>query len=122
MKIIINEKQLTCLTENVKQTMFLQKKIDEILKHLKQRYKDEEINSENWYLSLFSRINKVILTDIKLKKEMLVYIDVYSDEFLDEDDIQNFAGYLKYKFSDYGFPVWFIPNKIIEESLNPHFE
>lgn len=114
MKVIINEKQLTYITENVKQTMFFQTKINEILKNLKQRYKDEEIHFENWYLSIFSRINKVIITDIKLKKDMLIYIDVYTDEFFDEDDIQTFASYIKDKFSHYGFPVWFIPNKIIE--------
>ena len=60
MKIIIGEN-----TES-KLSGLLQTKIGEILDGIKKRYRKEEIGASNWYLNTFSRIDKVVVRNLKV--------------------------------------------------------
>ncbi len=102
MKIIINEEV------NKKVFGVFQSLIDKELSELKERYRNEEITSSNWYLSTYSRIFNVKVVNIKYKPALSVYIDVYADSRFDEDDVQGFAEYLRYKLSFAGNP-WIVP-------------
>jgi len=103
MKIIIGEN-----TES-KLSGLLQTKIGEILDGIKKRYRKEEIGASNWYLNAFSRIDKVVVRNLKVNPYFSIYIDVYSnDGRFDEDDAQTFAAYLKEELSYIGNP-WVVP-------------
>jgi hypothetical protein len=103
MKIIIGEN-----TES-KLSGLLQTKIGEILDDIKKRYRKEEIGASNWYLNTFSRIDKVVVRNLKVNPYFSIYIDVYcNDGRFDEDDVQSFAAYLKEKLSYIGNP-WVVP-------------
>ena len=103
MKIIIGEN-----TES-KLSGLLQTKIGEILDDIKKRYRKEEIGASNWYLNTFSRIDKVVVRNLKVNPYFSIYIDVYSnDGYFDEDDAQSFAAYLKEELSYIGNP-WVVP-------------
>ena len=103
MKIIIGEN-----TES-KLSGLLQTKIGEILDNIKQRYRNEEIGASNWYLNTFSRIDKVVVRNLKVNPYFSIYIDVYSNNgYFDEDDVQGFAKYLKEELSYIGNP-WVVP-------------
>ena len=104
MKIIITENKLL---DN------FQKLIDRELSKLRARYRSEEISASNWYLTIFSKIDSVKVTDIKSRPGLSVYINVYGDSRLDEDDIQTFANYLREKLSVIGHP-WFVPTLVGE--------
>ena len=103
MKIIIGEN-----TES-KLSGLLQTKIGEILDDIKKRYRNEEIGASNWYLNTFSRIDKVVVRNLKVNPYFSIYIDVYSNNgYFDEDDAQTFATYLKEELSYIGNP-WVVP-------------
>lgn len=104
MKIIITENKLL---DN------FQKLIDRELSKLRARYRSEEISASNWYLTIFSKIDSVKVSDIKSRPGLSVYINVYGDSRLDEDDIQTFANYLREKLSVIGNP-WFVPTLVGE--------
>ena len=70
MKILINEEV------NKKVFGLFQRLIDEELSELKERYRNEEISASNWYLTLFSHIDKVKVINIKYKPSLSVYFDV----------------------------------------------
>ena len=99
MKIIITENKLL---DN------FQKLIDRELSKLRARYRSEEISASNWYLTIFSKIDSVKVTNIKYSPTFSVYINVYGDSRLDEDDVLTFANYLREKLSVIGNP-WFVP-------------
>lgn len=102
MKILINEEV------NKKVFGLFQRLIDEELSELKERYRNEEISASNWYLTLFSHIDKVKVINIKYKPSLSVYFDVYADAYFDEDDVQGFAQYLREKLYYAGNP-WMVP-------------
>ena len=102
MKIIINEEA------NKKVFGLFQSLIDNELSELKERYRNEEITASNWYLSIYSRIHKVKVINIKYKPGLSVYIDVYADSRFDEDDVQGFANYLRDRLGFAGNP-WIVP-------------
>ena len=103
MKIIIGEN-----TES-KLSGLLQTKIGEILDGIKKRYRKEEIGASNWYLNTFSRIDKVVVRNLKVNPYFSIYIDVYSNHgHFDEDDAQSFAAYVKEELSYIGNP-WVVP-------------
>jgi len=103
MKIIIGEN-----TES-KLSGLLQTKIGEILDDIKKRYRKEEIGASNWYLNTFSRIDKVVVRNLKVNPYFSIYIDVYSNHgHVDEDDAQSFAAYVKEELSYIGNP-WVVP-------------
>jgi len=104
MKLIITENKLF---DN------FQKLIDRELSKLRARYRSEEISASNWYLTIFSKIDSVKVTDIKSRPGLSVYINVYGDSRLDEDDIQTFANYLREKLSVIGDP-WIVPKLVGE--------
>ena len=104
MKIIITENKLL---DN------FQKLIDRELSKLKARYRSEEISASNWYLTIFSKIDSVKVTNIKNSPTFSVYINVYGDSRLDEDDVLTFANYLRKKLSVIGDP-WFVPTLVGE--------
>ena len=103
MKIIISENTHSKLFNS------FQTKIDDELEYIKKRYREEEIGSSNWYLNTFSKIDKIVVRNIKFKPDLSVYIDVYSnDRQFNEDDVQSFASYLKEKLKFAGNP-WVVP-------------
>ena len=102
MKIIIGEN-----TES-KLSGLLQTKIGEILDGIKKRYRKEEIGASNWYLNTFSKIDKVVVRNLKVNPYFSIYIDVYADDNFDEDDVKTFAAYLKEELSYIGNP-WVVP-------------
>lgn len=103
MKIIIGEN-----TES-KLSGLLQTKIGEILDDIKKRYRKEVIGASNWYINTFSRIDKVVVRNLKVNPYFSIYIDVYSNNgYFDEDDAQSFAAYLKEELSYIGNP-WVVP-------------
>jgi hypothetical protein len=122
MKILINEEV------NKKVFGLFQSLIDKEMSELKERYRNEEITASNWYLSIYSRIHKVKVINIKYKPALSVYIDVYAGSHFDEDDVQGFAKYLRDKLSFAGNP-WIVPilyelpifndDDYINESVNP---
>ena len=72
MKVLINEN-----TEN-KLHSFYQNKIDDEWNVLKQRYKDEEVSSGNWYLSYINVIDRIKVTMVKvMSHRVLIFVDVY---------------------------------------------
>ncbi len=111
MKILINEK-----TDEKLYRVF-QSLIDKELQEIKDRYHNEEINASNWYVSLFSRIDKVKVINIKYKPSLSVYIDVYADSRFDEDDVQGFASYIREKLKFSGNP-WIVPILINDNEDN----
>lgn len=102
MKIIINEEV------NRKVFVLYQRLIDKEMSELKERYRNEEITASNWYLSIYSRIHKVKVINIKYKPALSVYIDVYAFSHFDEDDVQGFAKYLRDRLGFAGNP-WIVP-------------
>lgn len=102
MKIIINEEV------NRKVFVLYQRLIDKEMSELKERYRNEEITDSNWYLSIYSRIHKVKVINIKYKPALSVYIDVYAGSHFDEDDVQGFAKYLRDRLGFAGNP-WIVP-------------
>jgi hypothetical protein len=102
MKILINEEV------NKKVFGLFQSLIDKEMSELKERYRNEEITASNWYVSMYSRIHKVKVINIKYKPALSVYIDVYANSRFDEDDVQGFAKYLRDKLSFAGNP-WIVP-------------
>lgn len=104
MKIIITENKLL---DN------FQKLIDRELSKLRARYRSEEISASNWYLTIFSKIDSVKVTNIKNSPTFSVYINVYGDSRLDEDDTLTFANYLRKKLSVIGDP-WIVPKLVGE--------
>lgn len=104
MKLLITENKLI---DN------FQKLIDRELSKLRARYRNEEISASNWYLSIFSKIDSVKVTDIKNSPTLSVYINVYGDSRLDEDDVLTFTNYLRKKLSVIGNP-WIVPTLVGE--------
>jgi hypothetical protein len=111
MKILINEK-----TDEKLYKVF-QKLIDKELSEIKDRYREEYLSSTNWFLTLFNRIDKVKIINIKYSPALSVYIDVYADSRFDEDDVQTFASYIKEKLKFAGNP-WIVPILINDNEDN----
>lgn len=106
MKVIIREEIHSKLQGK------FQTKIDDALSDIKKRYREEEISAHNWYVSVYSKVDKIIVSKIKLSPALSVYIDVYSDNpNFDEDDVQGFANYLREILSYAGNP-WIVPRLI----------
>ena len=106
MKVIVNE--------NVSKNIYglFQGLIDETLSEVKERYRSEEITASNWYLSVISKVDKVVVNMVKFKPALSVYFDVYSNNSsFDEDDVQMFANYLREKLHYAGNP-WMVPTLI----------
>lgn len=112
MKVIISENSKKKLLN------IFQVKIDEIFDEIKERYRNEEISSSNWYLSTFSKIDKVIVRNVTSKPDLSIYVDVYSDDSrFDEDEVQEFGNYLRHNLDYIGNP-WIVPiliNNSIED-------
>lgn len=103
MKVIISE------NSQKKILNLFQVKIDELFNEIKERYRNEQISASNRYLSTFSKIDKVIVRNVKFKPDLSIYVEVYSDDSrFDEDDIQEFANYLRHKLDYIGNP-WIVP-------------
>ena len=112
MKVIISE------NSEKKLLNVFQVKIDELLDEIKQRYRNEEISASNWYLSTFSKIDKVIVRGVTHQHGLSIYVDVYSDDSrFDEDEVPDFANYLRHELEYVGYP-WVVPiliNNSIED-------
>ena len=117
MKILVNEEV------GKKMYGLFQRLIDETLSEVKERYRSEELNAHNWYLSSISKVDKVVVNMVKLMPAsgLNVYFDVYSSHpSFDEDDVQTFAQYLREKLYYAGNP-WMVPtlinNKLEDEEM-----
>lgn len=99
MKVIINEN-----TEN-KLHSFYQNKIDEEWNVLKQRYKDEEVSSGNWYLSYINVIDRIKVTMVKvMSHRILVFVDVYGNR-VDSDHLRFVNEYFTHILEPFGKPT-----------------
>lgn len=99
MKVIINEN-----TEN-KLHSFYQNKIDEEWNVLKQRYKDEEVSSGNWYLSYINVIDRIKVTMVKvMSHRVLIFVDVYGDR-VDTDHLRFVNEYFTHVLEPFGKPT-----------------
>lgn len=99
MKVLINEN-----TEN-KLHSFYQNKIDEELNVLKQRYKDEEVSSGNWYLSYINVIDRIKVTMVKvMSHRILIFVDVYGNR-VDSDHLRFVNEYFTHVLEPFGKPT-----------------
>ena len=99
MKVLINEN-----TEN-KLHSFYQNKIDEEWNVLKQRYKDEEVSSGNWYLSYINVIDRIKVTMVKvMSHRVLIFVDVYGDR-VDTDHLRFVNEYFTHVLEPFGKPT-----------------
>lgn len=99
MKVIINEN-----TEN-KLHSFYQNKIDDEWNVLKQRYKDEEVSSGNWYLSYINVIDRIKVTMVKvMSHRVLIFVDVYGDR-VDTDHLRFVNEYFTHVLEPFGKPT-----------------
>lgn len=99
MKVLINEN-----TEN-KLHSFYQNKIDEEWNVLKQRYKDEEVSSGNWYLSYINVIDKIKVTMVKvMSHRILIFVDVYGNR-VDSDHLRFVNEYFTHVLEPFGKPT-----------------
>lgn len=99
MKVIINEN-----TEN-KLHSFYQNKIDEEWNVLKQRYKDEEVSSGNWYLSYINVIDRIKVTMVKvMSHRVLIFVDVYGNR-VDSDHLRFVNEYFTHVLEPFGKPT-----------------
>lgn len=99
MKVIINEN-----TEN-KLHSFYQNKIDDEWNVLKQRYKDEEVSSGNWYLSYINVIDRIKVTMVKvMSHRVLIFVDVYGDR-VDTDHFKFVNEYFTHVLEPFGKPT-----------------
>ena len=99
MKVIINEN-----TEN-KLHSFYQNKIDDEWNVLKQRYKDEEVSSGNWYLSYINVIDRIKVTMVKvMSHRVLIFVDVYGNR-VDSDHLRFVNEYFTHVLEPFGKPT-----------------
>ena len=99
MKVLINEN-----TEN-KLHSFYQNKIDDEWNVLKQRYKDEEVSSGNWYLSYINVIDRIKVTMVKvMSHRVLIFVDVYGDR-VDTDHLRFVNEYFTHVLEPFGKPT-----------------
>ena len=99
MKVLINEN-----TEN-KLHSFYQNKIDEEWNVLKQRYKDEEVSSGNWYLSYINVIDRIKVTMVKvMSHRILIFVDVYGNR-VDSDHLRFVNEYFTHVLEPFGKPT-----------------
>jgi hypothetical protein len=98
-KVIINEN-----TEN-KLHSFYQNKIDDEWNVLKQRYKDEEVSSGNWYLSYINVIDRIKVTMVKvMSHRVLIFVDVYGNR-VDSDHLRFVNEYFTHVLEPFGKPT-----------------
>lgn len=99
MKVLINEN-----AEN-KLHSFYQNKIDEEWNVLKQRYKDEEVSSGNWYLSYINVIDRIKVTMVKvMSHRILIFVDVYGNR-VDSDHLRFVNEYFTHILEPFGKPT-----------------
>ena len=99
MKVLINEN-----TEN-KLHSFYQNKIDDEWNVIKQRYKDEEVSSGNWYLSYINVIDRIKVTMVKvMSHRVLIFVDVYGDR-VDTDHLRFVNEYFTHVLEPFGKPT-----------------
>ena len=99
MKVLINEN-----TEN-KLHSFYQNKIDDEWTVLKQRYKDEEVSSGNWYLSYINVIDRIKVTMVKvMSHRVLIFVDVYGNR-VDSDHLRFVNEYFTHVLEPFGKPT-----------------
>ena len=80
---------------------------------LKERYRNEEITSSNWYLVPFSKIDSVKIDMIMFSPKFIIQIDIYSDNSLfDKRDAMDFCVLLEMELSFIGVQLVLF-NKII---------
>ena len=99
MKVLINEN-----TKN-KLHSFYQNKIDEEWDVLKQRYKDEEVSSGNWYLSYINVIDRIKVTMVKvMSHRILIFVDVFGKR-VDSDHFRFVNEYFTHILEPFGKPT-----------------
>jgi hypothetical protein len=103
-KNILTEQSKDIVIKNMYQNL-----LDKTLSNLKQKYKEQEISSENWYLSIFSNVDKIIVlgTPVLVDNRMLVPIDVkcYRKD-VEEYWIPTITEFLTRELKPYGNPYF----------------
>ncbi len=103
-KNILTEQSKDIVIKNMYQNL-----LDKTLTNLRRRYKEEEISSNNWYLNIFSNVDKIIVlgTPVLVDNRMLVPIDVkwYSKD-VEEYWIPTITEFLTRELKPYGNPYF----------------
>lgn len=103
-KTILIEQSKDIVIKNMYQNL-----LDKTLSNLKQKYRDQEISSENWYLSIFSNVDKIIVlgTPVLVDNRMLVPIDVkWYRKDVEEYWIHTITEFLTKELKPYGNPYF----------------
>jgi len=103
-KTILTEQSKDIVIKNMYQNL-----IDKTLSNLKKKYKEEEISSANWYLTIFSKVDKinVVGTPKLLDNRMVVPIEIkWEDPNKEEYWIPTISSFLTRELEPYGNPYF----------------
>ena len=103
-KNILTEQSKDIVIKNMYQNL-----IDKTLSNLKKKYKEEEISSANWYLTIFAKVNEIIVlgTPVLVDNRMLVPIDVkWYRKDVEEYWIPTITEFLTRELKPYGNPYF----------------
>jgi hypothetical protein len=103
----------TVLTEQSKGIVIknmYQKLIDKLLFDLKKKYEEEEKSSDNWYLNIFNKVDKIIVDGIPelVDDRMVIPIEIkfLSDAESEKYWISTITALLRRKLEPYGKPYF----------------
>jgi hypothetical protein len=103
-KTILTEQSKDIVIKNMYQNL-----IDKTLSNLKKKYKEEEISSANWYLTIFNKVDKIIVNGIPklVDDRMAVPIEIkwYNKES-EEYWINTLTIFLTKELEPYGKPYF----------------
>lgn len=103
-KTILTEQSKDIVIKNMYQNL-----IDKTLSNLKKKYKEEEISSSNWYLTIFRKVDKinVVGTPKLLDNRMVVPIEIKWDfREVEEYWIPTITQFLTKELEPYGNPYF----------------
>lgn len=103
-KTILTEQSKDIVIKNMYQNL-----IDKTLSNLKKKYKEEEISSANWYLTIFAKVDKINVNGIPklVDDRMAVPIDIKWDrKDVEEYWIPTISSFLTRELEPYGKPYF----------------
>ena len=103
-KTILTEQSKDIVIKNMYQNL-----LDKTLSNLKQKYKEEEMSSANWYLTIFAKVNEIIVlgTPVLVDNRMLVPIDIkWDSKDVEEYWIPTISSFLTRELEPYGKPYF----------------
>ena len=103
-KTILTEQSKDIVIKNMYQNL-----IDKTLSNLKKKYKEEEMSSANWYLTIFAKVDKinVVGTPKLLDNRMVVPIEIkWEDSKNEEYWLNTLTIFLTKELEPYGNPYF----------------